>query len=121
VSHNFTHVTNAFRPGGGNSCVDQSVDFGITQLFGQIGIKDHDLGKFNIGQIVAIAFLKLLDRVAPLLDHFLKHTEHRNIVEFDALIDLNLLDPSPNQAHHFEPVFFTGLHGGLHVFCDLVF
>jgi hypothetical protein len=33
---------------------------------------------------------------------------------------VDLLDGSENEAHHFEPVFFPGFHGGLHVLCDLV-
>jgi hypothetical protein len=84
-------------------------------------VQDCDLGQFDVGQILAIAFLKLLDRVATLLDHFVENAEHRRIIQFDALVDLDLLDGSQDQAYDFQPVFFAGLHGGLHVLGDAGF
>ena len=43
------------------------------------------------------------------------------IVKFNALINFNLFDGRKHEPHHLEPVFITGLHGGLHVFCNLAF
>jgi len=42
-------------------------------------------------------------------------------VECGSLVDFDLLDCGKNQAHHFEPVFVAGLHGGLHIFLNLGF
>ena len=101
--------------------VDHASSFCVTKLLGQVGLEDCDLRTFDVGQILAIAFLELLDRIATLLDHFVEHRQHGGIIQLNSLVDLDLLDRRKNEAHHFQPVFFTGLHGGLHVLCDLVF
>ena len=90
-------------------------------MFGQVGVQDGNFRDFDVRQVLAIAFLKLINRVATLLDHFFDHAQNGRIIQLNSLVNLNLFDCRKDKTHHFEPVFFTSLHGGFHVVCYLVF
>ena len=64
----------------------------VTELFGQVGVQDGNLGKFDVRQILAITFLKLINRVATLLDHFFDHAQNGGIVQLNSFVDFDLFD-----------------------------
>ena len=72
-------------------------------------------------QVITAGFLVLFERLPALLGHLVQYRQDAGIIQFDALIDLFLLDGSRDEAQYTEALLFTGAHGLLHVVLDLFF
>ncbi len=71
---------------------------------------------FFRGQLRAVAFLELLDRVFALLDHGAEHLQLFFFVEVGALVDALVLQRGFHHAQGREPQLFPLAHGIHHIF-----